>query len=276
MHVVEITIPYTSTLETFHFFPLGDIHSGAIECDEVSIKEKVQDVVKDDHSYVLGQGDYADCITKSDPRFDALNLAGWVEKTNIVESQRAWVKDLFEPLAKEKRLIALLTGNHEEEIHLRHDNDLVRNLCRDLNVAYAGYTAYIVLRFLRGVKSEVFIWHAWHGSGAAQSEGARLNRLIRLAGDIEADIYTMGHIHGAITTYTPDRLYYNKDKRKIDSKKITASLSGSWVFGYMQTEEDEEHKANPYYGEKKGYKPARIGCPVIHIRPENREVWLEV
>lgn len=248
-----------------------------MECAEHDIGRKIYDILEDSHSYILGKGDYSDCITKNDPRFEIRNLADWVEKDNIVESQRNRIVKLFGKLAEEKRIIGLLTGNHEEEIHKRHDNDIMRNICKDLNVRYGGYQCFVLLRFQRsahkGQHSETFLWHAWHGDGAAQTEGARLMRLMRLVNDIEADIYTMGHLHGAISTYTPDRLTYDERTHKIKSIKVIASLSGSWIKGFMQS--TEEKPLNPYYGERKGYKPARIGCPIIHIRPYYHDMWIE-
>jgi len=231
--------------------------------------------LNDSNGYILGHGDYAECITKNDPRFNIRNLADWVEKDNIVESQREKVVSLFKDCAKEKKIIGLLSGNHEEEIHMRHDNDIVRNICKDLNVPYGGYQCFVLLRFIRsGVEGgEVFTWHAWHGAGSAQTEGARLMRLMRLVNDIEADLYSMGHLHGAISTYTPDRLKYNPRTHKIESVKVIATLSGSWLKGFMQS--TEERPLNPHYGERKGYKPSRLGCPIIHIRPYHRQIWLE-
>ena len=273
MEVIEFTIEHSSKNDEFHFYPIGDIHYGSVECAENDIARKARQILEDTVGYVLGKGDYSECITKNDPRFDMRNLADWVVKDNIVEAQRRKVRDLFNPLAKERRLIGLLTGNHEEEIHMRHDNDIVRNLCDDLNVPYGGYQCFVILRFVRlGVHTNRFIWHAWHGAGAAQSEGARVMRLTRLVNDIEADIYTMGHIHGAISTYTPDRLRYNPRTQKIEGVKVIASLSGSWVKAFMQS--TEERPLNPHYGEKKGYKPARIGCPMITIRPYWREIGI--
>ena len=276
MEVIEFTIKYKSKSDEFHFYPIGDIHYGAIECAENDVARTVDKCLKDPFGYMLGKGDYADCITKNDPRFDIKNLAPWVERDNIVESQRDKVKTLFSPVAEEERLIALLTGNHEEEIHMRHDNDLVRNICKDLKVPYGGYQCFVVLKFeQQGHEGhhKVFTWHAWDGAGAAQTEGARVMRLMRLVNDIEADIYTMGHIHGAISMYTPDRLRYNLRSHRIESVKVVAALSGSWVKGFIQS--TEERPLNPYYGEKKGYKPARIGCPIIKIRPYYRELSVE-
>ena len=257
----------------FRFYPLGDCHLGSIECAEAELSYKVKDISQDPHGYVLGHGDYADCITRTDKRWDQRNLAPWVVRDNIVESQRQRVKKVFEPLTHNKQLIGLLTGNHEEMIHKYHDNDLTRNLCADLGVPYAGYTCFVLLKFIKDEKCvNTYVWHAWHGAGGAQTEGARLLRLVRLVSDIEADIYTMGHIHGSITSHTPDRLYLNVRTGQISDRNIVATLSGSWVKTYMQSTED--NPLNPHYGEVSGYKPARIGCPTISIKPYTGEITL--
>ena len=224
------------------------------------------------NAFAIGNGDYADCITKNDPRFNIDGVAPWVEKSNIVESQRQKVVSLFKPLAKEKKLICLGTGNHEEEIHMRHDNDITRNICKDLNVTYSGYSAFIILNFVRseGTHHQV-IWHQWHGAGGAQTEGARLMRLMRLVNDIEAHIYTMGHLHGGITSYTPERLFFSRGR--VRSTRLIAAITGCWLLVYPQPKGNQQ--LNPTYGEKKGYKPGRIGCPIIHIHPDSMEFSIE-
>jgi hypothetical protein len=210
-------------------------------------------------------GDWCDSITKNDKRFRMNGLADWVEKSNIIESQRKRSVSIFRPLVEQGQLISVGTGNHEETIHSVQDNDITRNICSDLGVPYAGYQAYIVLKFVRaGKTSHSVVIHAWHGSGAAQTEGARLGRLVRLVNDIQADIYLMGHLH-AMTSHTPDRLIYHNGKVK--SIRLAATLTGSWLKTYNQPGKDE--KLDPTYGEEKGFRPSRIGCPKIRITPEN-------
>ncbi len=277
IETIEVEIPYKYERDEFHFYPIGDCHLGTIECSENDLKKELDTCLNDRYGFMLGMGDFCECITKNDPRFDSRNLADWVSKDNIVESQREKVVKLFKPLADAHKIIGLLTGNHEEEIHLRHDNDITRNICADLGVRYAGYQCFVALQFTRRGREKrhnTYIWHAWHGAGAAQSEGARTMRLMRLVSDIEADIYTMGHLHGAITTYTPDRLNYNIRTHKIESTKVIATTTGSWVKSFLQS--TEERPTNSGYGERKGYKPARIGCPVIKINPRRRIVEVVV
>lgn len=271
MEVIERTITCYPG-DVFHLFPLGDIHYGSIDSAEEAIQRQVAEILKVKNSLVLGMGDYADCIRKNDPRFNIEGLAPWVEKGNIIESQRKKVRELFEPLAKKGKLLGLLEGNHEAEIHLRHQDDIVWNLCGDLKVPYCGYSCFLVLNFTWRKSSNVtqIIIHAWHGAGAAQTEGARLMRLVRLVNDIQAHIYLMGHLH-AMTQHIPDRLIYRRGRVK--SMKLAATITGSWLRTYTQPK--GEQKLAPSYGEMKGYKPSRIGCPIIHIKPDRDEFTIE-
>lgn len=266
MEVITKEIRYKSKTDEFRFYPLGDMHLGSIECAEPELAKKVKEISLDLHGYVLGHGDYAECITQRDMRWDTRNIAPWVVRDNILESQRRRVTNLLEPLAKNQQIIGLLSGNHEETIHKHFDTDMTRNLCHDLHVPYAGFQCFVLLKFIKNEKCvNTYVWHAWHGAGSSQTEGARLMRLTRLVSDIEADIYTMGHIHGSITSHTPDRLSLNVRTGKIEARNVVATLSGSWVKTYMQSTADTS--LNPFYAEVAGYKPARIGCPTIMIKP---------
>jgi len=271
MEVIEQIIPY-SRGDIFHFYPFGDVHLGSIDSAEDDFKLKVLECANKENSYALGIGDYADCITKNDPRFDMDGLAPWVSKGNIIETQRRKVVELFKPLTETGKLIGLGTGNHEEEIHLRHNEDITRNICDDLKVPYAGYSCFVLLTFKRNGSNEShqYIWHSWHGAGSAQTEGARLMRLMRLVNDIQAHIYTMGHLH-AMTSHTPDRLLCVRGRVK--SIKLVATITGSWLKAYSQPKPGQ--LLNASYAEKKGYKPSRIGCPIINVCPELDELSIE-
>ncbi len=275
MEIVEKNIPYTSAStvipETFNIFPIGDIHAGSINCSENHIQQKVKEIQEAPNSYWVGMGDYADCILKDDKRFDIAGLAPWVKKDNILETQRQMLRELLLPIAPQ--CLGLLTGNHEESIHLHNQYDFTRNLCDDLGVPYSGYSAFFVLTFDRDSSNEShqIIIHAWHGSGGAQSEGARVMRLMRLVNEIgSARVYLMGHLH-AISTYHCDRLTYYRGRVK--SQTIIAACTGSWLKAYQQPKKGES--LTPSYAEMKGYKPSVMGSPVIHIEPQTDSVSVE-
>jgi len=254
--------------QEFLLFPLGDIHAGSIDCAENAIKQKVEEIRTTRNALWLGMGDYVDSITKNDPRFSMDGLASWVRKSDIIESQREWVVDLFTPI--KDKCLGLLTGNHEENEHLRYQDDITRHICKDLGVPYASYSCFFVLDFHRNQSIHQVIVHAWHGAGAAQTEGARLMRLMRLVNEVQAHIYLMGHLH-AMTQHTPDRLVCQRGRVK--SIKLAATITGSWLKAYTQPKQGQI--LSPTYAEMKGYKPSRIGCPVVHIKPDKDEFTVE-
>ena len=265
MEVIEYEINYRRP-DVFYLYPFFDLHLGAKESSEKALTRKITECAnRGKDGLVIGGGDWCECITSKDWRWRTNGLAPWVEKRNIIESERNRIKEIMKPIVEENQLICIGTGNHEEEIHKRHDDDITRNLCKDLNTSYAGYQSFIVLKFRRGRKfTHSLVIHSWHGSGSAQSEGGRLMRLVRLVNDIEADIYLMGHLH-TMTSYTPDRLVC-RDGR-VRSVKLAATICGSWLKTYNQPHEGEIQ--DPTYGEEKGYKPSRIGMPIIRIEPDN-------
>ncbi len=209
-------------------------------------------------------GDYADCITKDDKRFDIEGLAPWVEKGNIVESQRIRTRQLFEPV--KDKILCLITGNHEESIHLHHQYDFTKNLCRDLDVPYGGYSCFIDLKLHRAGTRNQLVVHSWHGAGCAQTEGARLNRLISFVMSAEANIYLMGHLH-ACSSLPPERLTLRNSQ--IVNSHMVATMTGSWLTAYTQGQPAS-------YAEMKGYKPSYIGCPCILIEPDEGKITMEV
>lgn len=276
MEIIEKNIPYPSksviTPDMFRIYPIGDIHAGSINCSENHIRQKVQEIKDMPDTYWIGMGDYADCILNNDKRFDIAGLATWVTKDNILETQRKWLRDLFDPI--KDKCLGLLTGNHEESIHLHCQHDFTRNLCDDLGVPYAGYSAFFALTFDRDNTNEShqFIIHAWHGSGGAQTEGSRVMRLMRLVNEIgSARVYLMGHLH-AISTYHCDRLTYYRGRVK--SQTIAAAITGSWLKAYQQPRKGET--LTPSYAEMKGYKPSVMGSPIVHIEPQTDKVSIEV
>ncbi len=272
MEVIQKRIK-CSRSDRFDIIPFGDLHAGSIHCSE-SEARAMRDKIRDSpNTYWVGMGDLADSITKNDKRFDIGGLAPWVKPDDIIESQRKWLVELLKPI--KDKCLGLLTGNHEETIHLNHQDDITRHLCNDLGVRYAGYSCFIVLDFTRGTaisSGHVFqvIIHAWHGAGAAQTEGARMMRLVRLVNDIQADIYFMGHLH-AMEHITPDRLILKNGRVK--SVKLAATITGSWLKAYTQPHGDDE--MTPSYAEMKGFKPSRIGAPVVHIWPARQEFTIE-
>ena len=259
----EIFYPHSGFIK---IYGVGDIHAGSIHTAENRIKSKIDAIRQERNAYILGMGDFCDCIIKDDPRFDMNGLASWVQRDNIVESQRRWVVELFKPVRH--KILCLLSGNHEEQIHLRYQIDIMGDVCKGLEVPWGGYSSFVGLICKRSgsPESHRYTIHAFHGAGAAVTEGARLMRLKRLIDSIEADIYFMGHLH-TMTSYLPEKLILRN--HKIKSIHKIAVTTGSWLTSYTQNSPTS-------YSEMKGYPPSQLGSPCIKIYPDLGKMILEM
>ena len=259
----EIIYPHRGFIKVYG---IGDIHAGSVHTAEAKIKSKIESIKNERNAYIVGMGDFVDCIIKDDPRFDMNGLAPWVKRDNILDSQREWIVELFKPV--KDKIITLLSGNHEENIHLRYQNDIMGNICKDLGVPWGGYSCFVDLQLKPkgGRSSYRYTIHAFHGAGAAVTEGARLMRLKRLIDSIEADIFLMGHLH-SMTSYLPEKLTLRN--HKIKSIHKVAVTTGSWLRSYTQG-------MPPSYSETKGYPPSQIGCPCVILYPDKGEFKLEM
>lgn len=253
-------IGYQSRSDIFRVFPLGDIHAGAVYCSESSIRKKVAQIQEDDFAYWVGMGDYCEAITKNDKRFDVSGLADWVNKGNIIESQRRFIVNLFKPIAH--KCLGMLEGNHEVSIRLSHQDDLYSNICDDLGVIKLGYSCFLDIAFSR-LNGHVSMYrgHLTHGAGAAQTDGAQINRLLAALKSFEGDWYAMGHLHCIKTESSKPILTVSK-AGKIVEKTRCAAITGSWFKSYEQGQRAS-------YAEQKGYQPTALGCPVFVFDPNN-------
>jgi hypothetical protein len=207
-------------------------------------------------------GDYCDCVTKNDKRWDISGLAEWVDKGDVIESQRKWFVNIFKPIAT--KCVGLLEGNHEVSIRLSHQDDFYSHICDDLGVPRLGYSCFLDLIFNRkGAQGTTqFRGRLEHGSGWAQTDGSKLNRLKRGMRGFEADFYAMGHLHDIKIDVSSPILTVDR-MGKIISKVRCAAMTGCWFKTYEQGQRAS-------YGEQKGFDPTPIGCPCFLFSPDKQ------
>jgi len=262
MEYREYSIIYKSRKDQFTIYPIGDIHAGTVHCAESEIKKLVKAIGEDPLALWIGMGDYGDLITPHDPRWDIEVISPWVERSNVAESQRVWLRNLLKPIAP--KCIGLLGGNHEDSIRRYNAQDIHLDLCRDLSVPYLGYSCFIRFLFKRvRAEGEVhsFVGVFQHGSGAAQTEGGKIMRLKKLMDSFDADIYAMGHLHDIVTDSLAQ--LYPDQSGKIKQKIRVGAITGSWMRTYSQG-------LRPNYAEMRGYYPTMIGCPRFLVSPDKR------
>lgn len=272
MQVKDIIVPFRYANPTKRLYSIGDIHGGTIHCVEQEIEAKIAEIRKDRNALWMGMGDYSECITPLDKRWDPSQkaVAPWLKQDDISESQRKWVKNLFWPIRKQ--CVGLLYGNHEESIRLRHFTNIQQHICDDLEVDNLGYSCFIRFFFKRENSNETYIIKGafTHGSGWAITKGAKLNRLRRFMDDFDADFYAHAHMHDIIIDSKPFMTVTGRSfgKARIKAHESVGAVTGSWFRTYTQG-------VVASYGERKVYPPTVIGCVVFELNPATGTVEVE-
>lgn len=189
--------------------------------------------------------------------------AKWLHQDNIAHDLENFVVNLFEPI--KDKCIGLLYGNHEESIRVSNHNNVAQNICDKLDVQNLGYSCFVDFKFHRKNSGEKHLIRGafTHGAGAAVTEGAKLNTLMRFMKSFDADFYGYAHMHDYLDkSFT--RLTVNADGR-IKNKVAIGAVSGCWFRTYSQG-------INASYGEKKVYPPSEICTAVFLIHPDNQTI----
>lgn len=268
MEVIRAKTIVCGKKDIISIYPLGDIHAGTTHCAEKEIKDKVKEIKENPFAYWVGMGDLAEFITPSDKRWEPsiCSIASWVEPDNIAESHRKWIVNLLSPI--KTKCIGLILGNHEDSFRIHSHNNIHLNICNDLSVPNLGYSAFVHFSFARPKSTDRRVYKGvfTHGAGSSITRGGKLNRLEKFMTSFDGDFYCYAHMHDIITTSAP-QMTTNK-KLVIAEKKRLGAVTGCWYRTYTQGKP-------PSYGEKKGYAPTTLGCPVFKLRPFHDEIWVE-
>lgn len=227
---------------------------------EDHVMKKVDEIKNKKNAYWLGGGDYAEWITPKDKRFDPDQkaIAPWVEPDNIAHCQTEWLTKLFYPIRK--KCIGLLYGNHENSIRVYNHDNVIKNLCANLEVDNLGFSCFLRLFFRRDNSAESHLVKGTftHGSSGAITEGAKLMALMRFMKSFEADIYGYAHIHD----YIPKSLSRMtlSPQGKIKSVTSIGCTTGAWFRTYTKG-------IIASYGEQKVYPPTEVCCAMFIINP---------
>ena len=263
MKTITLRIPYESRSDVFKVVPFGDIHAGTVFCREDKVRAKAKEIKNDPFTYWVGMGDFGEFIPPKDKRFDAqvLSDGDWLKKKDIAASQEEWICDIFSPI--KDKCLGLIMGNHEVSIQRDNNHDIFGHLVSRLGVKDLGYSCFYRLMFDRGGSVTTVTFHIEHGSGGAQTEGGKAMRLYKSMCGFEADIYLMGHLHDV--KILPISYLSMTLNGEIKEKSKVGCITGCWYATYTDAD-------NPSYAEQKGYSPTNMGCPVIEITPDKREM----
>ena len=246
-----------------HLYLIGDEHMGTRYHAANEMAKTIKRVQDDPLARWVGMGDKCEFITPSDPRWDGGSIAEWVRPDNIALDQANYYCDILAPIAD--KCDGLLWGNHEKDIRKHSHINVQEYICKLLGVEDLGFQAWIHYQ-LEPTKTQRYALDVvvTHGAGGAITRGAKMNRLERLMGAFDAQIFGHGHVHDVILHAGNPYLYRSK-QGKLKQRRKVGAMTGCYFRTYTQD-------AEASYGEQKNYPPTIIGTPMFTIRPDGEIV----
>jgi predicted phosphodiesterase len=277
-HIVRIQYPNVG--EQVHIEPISDIHVGS----KFHMKEKLAEVIERIRTqptrYTVIMGDIFDATPPDHKFFDAETLD---PELPTFEEQFEYI--LLKLLPIRHKILAVLTGNHDERVRLHHNSNIVLRLVKELNreypehlgipalprqIKYMGYSGFIRLVFYRKFDSgeehidsryELFVHH---GFFTGRRFGGNINSLEDMSRDNDADIFLTGHSHNVGGYKRPQTCM--DDKGNLSETAKIFAICGSFLKSY--------NTGVTSYAEVKGMPPTRVGTITVSIDPYYRKLQI--
>jgi predicted phosphodiesterase len=281
VNLITEKIAYHSRTDEFRLYHLTDTHVGARGCDEKLLKLHIKQIVDDPFALVTLGGDMVDAISrKQDKRHLESTLAPWLwGKDDVLQTQMDYLRDEVLTAALCKKVIAVVSGNHEGAADHHGGAGLYRQIVTHVAQHRAvpppsialGYRGFVNLSFLR-VSSTGSMGSGWnmhlfitHGYGGGKLAGGHALELERMLGRYEADLILMGHRH--TEAYAPIMSSRILGNRIVQTKRI-----GLLVAGYLGggAEQGKDEMPLMTYDALNGYYPTTGGVTPVLIDPNER------
>ncbi len=225
---------------------IADVHVGSAQCNLEKFKEVINEIKNTRNAYIVLNGDLIDNALKDSVSFEYDGLSP-SSSINIV-------CEILKPVAD--RILCINTGNHEYRTKKASDIDpnlLIATLLGVKSKYSPGASVlFVTLQDApkRGVAT-LFTILCYHGAGGGTKVGSKANRVQDMSKICQADIYMMSHVHLPMV-FKEDYLEIDKAKYSVRQRTRTFVISNSFLnYGG--------------YGEKKGYTPATIAVPKVHL-----------
>jgi len=263
--IVKYVVPEITMSNPIYIYLLFDVHYFSSQCDVGLLKRTIKEIADNPRAYVIIGGDFFDAILPSDRRFDfnilppeALENLHDLKYMNTVMIKKAI--ELLEPI--KDKIIVYITGNHEETAARRFYLDIAGEVGEALNIPVMGYHAYIILSFLRKNnnstrgKLRIYVHHGW---GYGRLPGSKINNLLKMSWNLNADIYISGHTHDYVKHRTKYLDNPGHSDNLIEYEKVFVCVPGLKISWHSDIREST-------YEERRGYSLPYVGVPRLVIR----------
>lgn len=213
--VVSVHIPTThKNLELYH---LTDVQWGHKTCNGKKFIEYRDWILSRPNRFVVFGGDMIDAATmlsKGTP---------WENDGNPIEQVMQFVEVA---LPFRHRILGYVGGNHERHVRPSLGRDAGSLIASYLSIPYSSGQQLVDIHY---GDWKPFTVALWHGKGAAQTEGAKAQMIVRYAKDqVNAQLCLVGHLHTplVIPLWRQVRNYRGK---AIGLQKYYACMSSSFL-----------------------------------------------
>lgn len=246
-----------SSLEYLKIHPIADLHYGNPFCDEDRFRRKIIEIKNDPNSYIILVGDLCEAVLKASK--------GDVYSQEVnPQKQRDWV--IIQLEAIKDKILGMTSGNHEDRVYKETGIDISLDIARALGCPYDPDGIFLKVSFGGGnsnhpEKPFTYWVYSTHGYGGARTKSAKAVKVERLATQIDADVYIMGHDH--VVNSSPD-VYLVPDARTAEDKET------GFMVGKVTAHRKELVKASAYlkwggYSRKLGFPPTDLVSPTIFL-----------
>ncbi len=235
-----ITVNLKPVDNRIEIVPLGDTHYGNPCFSEESEKKLdgyIDYVTNTPGVYTILMGDMIE---------SANERASFKLKVSPQE-QYEWILKKFEPHVKAKKIIGILSGNHENWIFADKGFDIVKTMSLAMNVPYLGDSGYLGLK----VGKQFYTVYAIHPRSGNTQKSSKIRLLEELGSIHDVDIILCGHMHSIITEEQIKRRPNFVSGNIEDKKQLLISTGAFLEYGD--------------YAEQSRYKPEKMGAPKIKL-----------
>lgn len=233
--------------------PYSDIHWGSPHCNKDLWFDNLQWSWENKDSYLLLLGDLLECATRT-------SVGGGVyEQNKHAGQQYSEMVEILKPFAKEKRIIGITNGNHEDRISDMTGVDITQLLANELDIPYFKYGGNF--RFKVGQNN----YHAYftHGMSGSRLPYTKIKACLNISAFQRMDLYGIGHVH--------DLQHHTQEYQYIDNRSDSLKSGNSHfiICGHYLNWKNS-------YAQKASMIPSKQGTPKIELGGLEKEINIKL
>lgn len=223
-----ILIPYEFKTKNITIVPLADLHIGAKSCRMNDIKKILKEIETSKNTYCVLAGDVID-----NGIIAGKGLGVYDNKCSPMEQIKNCV-ELLRPLAKKGKILAVVSGNHEDRTTKFVDVNPLYLICSELGIQDVYRDSLAIVKIQLGsvgnnegvCKRQTYTIMVHHGKGSSETAIKKDHDFINSFEG--ADVIITGHTHnGRIAKF--NKKFINKQNNIVTDREITCIVCNSFL-----------------------------------------------